>query len=87
MVQDATSALNWLLKNIHPDTKVLVWGHSLGTGVACKLGSIVSVNKRRPVGYVLEAPFDTMESFTSYLIENGAGLFGWTMGTIGKIIG
>ena len=86
MVQDAISALNWLLKNVHPDTKVLVWGHSLGTGVACKLGSTVSVNKRRPVGYVLEAPFHTMESLVSHLIENGAGLFGWTMGTIGKII-
>ena len=85
MVEDATSALNWLLKNCHPKSKIIVWGYSLGAGVASKLGSTVSMNKRRPVGYVLEAPFDTMESITSHIIENGAGLLGWTMGTIGKI--
>ena len=85
LVQDAESAFNWLLMNIHPDAKVIVWGHSLGTGVACKLGSTLSVNERRPVGYILEAPFNTMDSVISLISENGTGLFGWTMGTIGKI--
>ena len=85
LVQDAESAFKWLLKNIHPDAKVIVWGHSLGTGVACKLGSTLSVNARRPIGYILEAPFNTMDSVISFIRENGTGLFGWTMGTIGKI--
>ena len=85
LVQDATSALNWILKNVHPEAKVVIWGHSLGTGVACKLGSTVRFNKKRPVGYVLEAPFNTMDSIISYLRENGTGLFGWTMGTINKL--
>ena len=85
LVQDALSALDWLLENIHPNAKVIVWGHSLGTGVTSKLGSIVSSNNKRPVGYVLEAPFNSMDSITSYLRDNGSGLFGWTMGTINKI--
>ena len=86
MVEDSTSALKWLLKNCHPKAKIIVWGYSLGTGVASKLASTVRMNKRRPKGYVLEAPFDRMESITSHWIENGPGLFGWTMGTFGNII-
>ena len=53
--------------------------------MACKLGSTIRFNKKRPVGYVLEAPFNTMDSIISYLRENGTGLFGWTMGTINKL--
>ena len=38
LVHDAKSAFLWLRKNIHPEGQIMIWGHSLGTGVACRLG-------------------------------------------------
>ena len=85
LVHDATCAMEWLQKNIHPEARIIVWGHSLGTGVTCKLGSNVQLSLKRPNIFVLEAPFNSMKSITSYLRENGTGLFGQTMGIINKI--
>ena len=85
LVQDALTALNWLKNRIHPEAEVLIWGHSLGTGVTCKLGSILSGSEMRPKGYVLESPFDSMYSISCYLKENGSGMFGWVIGMINWI--
>ena len=85
LVQDALSSLRWLQNCIHPDAQILIWGHSLGTGVSCKLGSILSGSEMRPKGYVLESPFDSMYSISRYLKENGSGMFGWVIGVINWI--
>ena len=85
LVEDASSALGWLQQNIHTKTRIIVWGHSLGTGVACKLGSNLQNSFKRPSSFVLEAPFNSMISNISYLKENGTGLFGQTMGTLSMI--
>ena len=85
LVQDALSSLKWLQNCIHPDAQILIWGHSLGTGVSCKLGSILSGSEMRPKGYVLESPFDSMYSISRYLKENGSGMFGWVIGVINWI--
>ena len=39
MVWDGVIAFRFLKQYIHPKTKVIVWGHSLGTGVTTKLGN------------------------------------------------
>ena len=38
MAWDGVISFRFLKKYIHPSTKVIVWGHSLGTGVTAKLG-------------------------------------------------
>ena len=38
MVWDGVMSFRLLKKYIHPSTKLVVWGHSLGTGVTSKLG-------------------------------------------------
>ncbi len=48
-----------------------MWGHSLGTGVAAKLGTLLDEkNLARPDLFVLEAPFSSMldeiHSFKSF---------------------
>ena len=63
----------------------MIWGHSLGTGVACRLGFNLKLYEKRPVGYILESPFNTMHSVTSQLRETGSGMFGYTMGTLSKL--
>ena len=85
MVEDATSALKWLQLNLHPESRTIVWGHSLGTGVTAKLGSNLKSSTWRPTCYVLEAPFNCVSSIIAYWRENGAGLFGRTMGTLSSI--
>jgi abhydrolase domain-containing protein 12 len=86
LVHDAMSAFVWLQKSIHPESQIMVWGHSLGTGVACRLGWNLKVCDKRPVGYILEAPFDSMHSVISQLGETGSGIFGFTMGTLSKFL-
>ena len=39
MVWDGVNAFRFLKQHIHPKSKVIVWGHSLGTGVTTKLGT------------------------------------------------
>ena len=38
MSEDAIATYNFLKSYIHPTSKIIVWGHSLGTGVTTKLG-------------------------------------------------
>jgi abhydrolase domain-containing protein 12 len=66
---DALSAYTWLKERSHPESKVVVWGHSLGSGVTAKLGSVLSTSGQisKPDAYILESPFsslkDEIESF------------------------
>ncbi|OQR76248.1 fasciclin-1-like [Tropilaelaps mercedesae] len=47
-----------LLKN--NESRILIWGHSLGTGVAMQLADAFTELKRSPMGVVLEAPFNSL---------------------------
>ena len=62
MTQDALSAYTWLKKRSDPGSKVIIWGHSLGSGVSAKLGSIFSESGQmsKPDGYILESPFSSL---------------------------
>ena len=73
MLQDALAAFDFASSRICPPpeeedgsgraAKIIVHGHSLGTGVATRLGAALSSEegrRRRPSAYVLEAPFNRM---------------------------
>ncbi len=73
MLQDALAAFDFASSRICPSeeggsgraAKIVVHGHSLGTGVATRLGAALSSEeeegrRRRPSAYVLEAPFNRM---------------------------
>ncbi len=79
MLQDALAAFDFASSRICPPlpppeeegggsgraAKIVVHGHSLGTGVATRLGAALSSReeegrRRRPSAYVLEAPFNRM---------------------------
>ena len=62
LVQDAQTALEWLTQRSHPNAKIFVWGHSLGTGVTSKLCDVLSSDSEldKVSGYILEAPFNRM---------------------------
>ncbi|TKR86702.1 hypothetical protein L596_011236 [Steinernema carpocapsae] len=40
---------------------VYVWGHSMGTGVATRLVSELSLSKNAPTGLILESPFNNLK--------------------------
>jgi alpha-beta hydrolase superfamily lysophospholipase len=57
-----------LIKISAADAHIFVWGHSLGSGIAAKLGQVVTDSGRDlPDGFILESPFsslaDEIESF------------------------
>lgn len=60
LTRDARAALRWLRKMARGHS-ILIWGHSLGTGVAVRLlGSLSGTDDDLPAGLVLEAPFDAL---------------------------
>ncbi|GBE85217.1 Protein bem46 [Sparassis crispa] len=59
---DAYTAWTWLLDHGAKAEDILVVGHSLGTGVAGKLGSQLAKEGVRPRGIVLLAPFSSVTS-------------------------
>lgn len=54
---DALASWNWILENGAKQEDVLVLGHSLGTGVASKLGRNLAIQGANPRGVALLAPF------------------------------
>lgn len=60
LATDARFMYDWLLNqaNVNKD-RVIVWGHSLGTGVAVRMLADLA-EARRPSRLVLEAPFDSI---------------------------
>ena len=62
MSHDAFSAYTWLRERSHTESQVILWGHSLGSGVAAKLGSFFASSGQisKPVAYVLESPFSSL---------------------------
>lgn len=60
LTQDARTALRWLQVRA-PDRPLILWGHSLGTGVAMRLlDELQRSGEPLPAGLVLEAPFDAL---------------------------
>ena len=54
LYKDATAAYNWL-KNRYPEDSIIIYGRSLGTGVACELTTRVNAQK-----LILETPFNSI---------------------------
>ena len=73
MAEDARSALAWLRSSdkLNQDDKILVWGHSMGTGVAVRALSdeVASLGSENlgVSGLVLEAPYN---NFTDEFIHH-----------------
>ncbi|KAH9499535.1 Monoacylglycerol lipase abhd12 [Bulinus truncatus] len=59
VVSDAYTAYKWL-KNRVGDSKIFLWGHSLGTGVTTKLAKTLCEEGDHPAGIVLESPFNNI---------------------------
>lgn len=63
---DAASGYFWLLDQIKGNTsRVTVWGHSLGTGIATYFVSSLQV-RDQPNGLLLESPFSSMADAVSH---------------------
>ena len=39
MVEDSDAAMEWLQENIHPKSKIVVWGHEIGSMVCLRVGN------------------------------------------------
>ncbi|XP_037073128.1 lysophosphatidylserine lipase ABHD12-like [Pollicipes pollicipes] len=59
LVADSRCVYEWLRRRT-ADSPILVWGHSLGSGVAVHLVSALCRHGQPPAGLVLEAPFDNL---------------------------
>lgn len=60
---DAQAALQWVKSN-HPNASVVLWGQSLGAGVACAAAQehLSKANGQRLQGLILETPFTSVSS-------------------------
>ncbi|XP_054711089.1 lysophosphatidylserine lipase ABHD12-like [Uloborus diversus] len=62
--EDAVSIYKWLNRQV-PASRIILWGHSLGSGVAVRLAaSLASSNESNPFAVVLEAPFTSIAEAT-----------------------
>ena len=62
IVADAVMAYDTLAGFTPPDSKIVIYGESLGTGVAVQVAA-----KRRPDGVVLESPFSSAADVAAHL--------------------
>jgi len=60
VVNDAKTVYLWLMSKLGNNSRVIVWGHSLGTAVSSHLVADLCVEGRRPCGLVLESPFNNI---------------------------
>lgn len=58
VVADATFMYKWLKERT--EAPIIVWGHSLGTGVATKMVKQLCNDENEPSGLVLESPFNNL---------------------------
>ncbi|XP_071033422.1 lysophosphatidylserine lipase ABHD12-like isoform X2 [Parasteatoda tepidariorum] len=62
--EDAMAMFLWLQKYVDA-SRIIIWGHSMGTGIAVKLGEALSKsNQSNPFAIVLEAPFTSIADAT-----------------------
>ena len=61
VVRDARAVYEWCVGAVNGDTsRIIVWGHSLGTGIGGHLVSLLSMSGQSPAGLVLESPFNNI---------------------------
>ncbi|CAF0801889.1 unnamed protein product [Adineta ricciae] len=69
IVADVTHVFN-VIRRVCPDNPIVIWGHSMGTGVSLWTAFHLFENKtlvKKPAGLVLEAPFyNLVEALISY---------------------
>jgi len=56
VVNDLITLYNFI-KSYKKDSKLFLWGHSLGTGIVSHAAKVLSKFKSQPNGVILEAPF------------------------------
>ncbi|KFM68438.1 Monoacylglycerol lipase ABHD12, partial [Stegodyphus mimosarum] len=62
--QDAIAMFHWLKQKV-PASRIIIWGHSMGTGIAIRLGEYLALkNSTSPLAIVLEAPFTSVADAT-----------------------
>lgn len=59
VVRDSRVVYKWIKERIG-SSQLFVWGHSLGTGIGCRLVSELCQEGDLPKGLILEAPFNNM---------------------------
>lgn len=59
-VKDAISMIQWVRNQTN--AKIFVWGHSLGTGISIHALHILSLERIKIDGLILESPFNNMRS-------------------------
>ncbi|CAG8553422.1 7078_t:CDS:10 [Ambispora leptoticha] len=63
---DSRAVFNWVIERV-PANKVIIYGHSLGSGIATKLARQLSAEGIRPLALILEAPFTSVgDMMTAY---------------------
>ncbi|RNA44948.1 abhydrolase domain-containing 12B [Brachionus plicatilis] len=68
-VNDVLELYNFV-KAIQKESKIFLWGHSLGTGISSHAAKILSDFKSPPAGVVLEAPFyNISQAAKEYIIS------------------
>jgi len=74
VVRDATGIYKYLRTRVG-SSQIIVWGHSLGTGVGSKMAERLCKEGDKPSGLILEAPFTTMKDAVANTLA--AKLFNW----------
>jgi alpha-beta hydrolase superfamily lysophospholipase len=68
LVKDVINLYNFI-KTYRKDVKIYLWGHSLGTGVSCHVGKVLTEFNNEPAGVILEAPFmNISQAMKEYII-------------------
>uniref|UniRef100_A0A2P2I2R6 Monoacylglycerol lipase ABHD12-like n=1 Tax=Hirondellea gigas TaxID=1518452 RepID=A0A2P2I2R6_9CRUS len=60
LVEDARCVYRYIRRVVGGNSPVIVWGHSLGTGVSCHAVRTLCDEGRGPDALILEAPFNNM---------------------------
>ena len=45
MVDDAEAVFKWLRNKIHPNTKIIIWGHEIGSTIGLRVGTNLHVER------------------------------------------
>ncbi|KAH6935365.1 hypothetical protein HPB50_005350 [Hyalomma asiaticum] len=59
VVEDSLAVYRWVKQRV-PKSRIIVWGHSLGTGIVMQLAEVFTEANDNPAGVVLEAPFNSL---------------------------
>ena len=65
LVHDALAMYKWVREKV-PAKRIVIWGHSLGTGVATHLLAELNKLKDNPAALVLESPFDELANVVKH---------------------